>query len=48
MRMFTGLLIAFAVLTVLILYSALTVPLDEYDRRIDDEEQMKFLRERKK
>lgn len=37
-------LIAIALLSALIIYAALTVPLSEYDRLIDDEQQIEFLK----
>ena len=40
-------LIIAGIVAVLILWSALTVPMSEYDRKVDDEAQEEFLRERK-
>lgn len=36
-------LIVLGIVAVLILWSALTVPMSEYDRLVDDEKQMKYL-----
>ncbi len=41
-------LIVLGILAVLILWSALTVPMSEYDRLIDDEAQEEFLRKRRR
>ncbi len=39
-------LIVLGIVAVLILWAALTVPMSEYDRLIDDEAQLEFLRKR--
>ena len=41
-------LIVLGILAVLILWAALTVPMSEYDRLIDDEAQEEFLRKRRR
>lgn len=41
------LLAALGLLAALIIYAALTVPLSDYDRLIDDEAQMEALRKRR-
>lgn len=41
-------LVLAGIMAVLILWSALTVPMSEYDRKVDDEAQLEFLRKRSK
>lgn len=47
MKILIILLIGLGIMAVLILWSALTVPLSDYDRLVDDEAQMEFLRKRR-
>ena len=44
MKILLIMLIALGIMTVLILWSAMTVPLSEYERMLDDEAQEEFLR----
>lgn len=48
MKVLIIMLVMIGIMAVLILWSALTVPMSEYDRKVDDEAQEEFLRERRK
>ena len=41
-------LIVLGIVAVLILWSALSVPMSEYDRKVDDDAQEEFLRKRRR
>lgn len=43
MKVLIIMLVMIGIMAVLILWSALTVPMSEYDRLVDDEKQMEYL-----